>query len=54
MNKLLTDNRAANILRLLGTRSGMTVAELAAQLQVRIIPFGSGEDLINIVFGEEV
>jgi len=32
----------------------MTVAELAAQLQVRIIPFGSGEDLINIVFGEEV
>lgn len=34
MNKLLTDNRAANILRLLGTRSGMTVAELAGQLSV--------------------
>lgn len=34
MNKILTSNRAASILRLLGTRSGMTVAELANQLSV--------------------
>ena len=34
MNKLLTDNRAASILRLLGTRSGMSVAELAGKLSV--------------------
>ena len=34
VNKLLTDNRAASILRLLGTRSGMSVAELAGKLSV--------------------
>ena len=34
MSTISTDNRAASILRLLGTRSGMTVAELAGKLSV--------------------
>jgi len=32
----------------------ITVSELEDRLHVRVQPFGSGEDLINIVFGEEV
>ena len=32
----------------------ITVTELEEALHVRVIPFGSGEDLINIVFGEEL
>ncbi len=34
VNRITTDNRAASILHLLGTRSGMTVAELADYLAV--------------------
>ena len=34
MKKLFTDNRAAGILRMLGTKSGLTVAVMAEQLSV--------------------